>query len=179
MEHQAESSSPSQITLTLEIVPEDPRDADPALVDAIGRDTAEALRRDGSRVEPVYTGQRGGFLVDVTMFVSTALANKDIIIADVSGIVTILTSAIFPVVKQLQQAYEKRTGKDVAAQHPIKFTLEIEGKPVPFEVADVESAEEVLKLAQRIHADHPGMTTRAPQSKLKTSVPKSPGRRRR
>ena len=183
MEHQAETSSPSQVTFTLEIVPDDPRDADPALVDAIGRDATDALRQDGSRVEPVYTGQRGGFLVDVTMFVSTAAtyawANKDIIIADISGIVTILTSAVLPVVKQLRQAYEKRVGKNVAEQYPIKFTLEIAGKPVSFEVADLEGAEGVLKLAQRIHADHPGMTTKTPQSKLTTSVPKGPVRRRR
>ncbi len=72
IEHPAETSSPSQITFTLEIVPDDPGDADPALVDAIGRDTTEALRQDGSRVEPIYTGQRGGFLVDVTMLVHTA-----------------------------------------------------------------------------------------------------------
>ena len=177
-----ESSSPSQVTLTLEIVPDDPGDADPALVDAIGRDATEALRQDGSRVEPVYTGQRGGFLVDVTMFISTAAthawANKDIIIADVSGIVTILT-AVPPVVKRLRQAYEKRVGKDVAEQHPIKFTLEISGKPVQVEVADLESAERMLKLAQHIYADHPGMTQKMPPSKLTTSVPKGPRRKRR
>ena len=181
MEHQTESSSPSQVILTLEIVPDDPVDAH--LVDAIGRDASDALRQDGSRVEPVYTGQRGGFLVDVTMLVSTAATsawiNKDIIIADLSGIVTILTSAVLPVVKRLRQAYDKRVGKEVAAQHPIKFTLEIAGKPVQIEVADLEHAEGVLKLAQRMHADHPGMTTKAPPGKLTTSVPQGPVRKRR
>ena len=36
-----------QIALTLEVVPEAPQDADLALVDAVGRDTAEELRSIG------------------------------------------------------------------------------------------------------------------------------------
>lgn len=182
-EHQAESSSSSQITITLEIVPVDPHDPDLALVNAIGHDATDALLQDGSRIERVYTGQRGGFLVDVTMFISTAAtyvwSNKEVIIADVSGIVTILTSTVLPMMRQLRQAYEKQVGKDIAEQRPIKFTLEIVGKPIQIEVADLENAEGVLRMAQRIHADYPGTTTKTLKNRLTTSVPKGPVRKRR
>ena len=125
----------------------------------------------------------GGFLVAITMFVSTAAnylwTNKDIIIADISGLVTILTSAVLPAVNKLRQAYEERVGKEVATKFPLKFTLEIEEKPLYIEVADLESAEAVLLLAQRIYTEHPVMSNKAQHSKLKTSVPTLPKRKRR
>ena len=88
MESQQDSATSQPITLTLEVVPEDPLDSDPALVDAVGRDTAGALRSEGYTVQPVYTGTRGGPLVEVITFLtqtaSITWANKEALIADVS-----------------------------------------------------------------------------------------------
>ena len=134
MENQQDSTTSQPITLTLEVVPEDPQNSDPALVDAVGRDTADALRSEGYTVQPVYTGIRGGPLVETIAFLSQTLAaawaNKEALISDVSGLVTILTTAA-TVVEKARQAYEKRVGKDTALQYPISFSLDINGMPVP------------------------------------------------
>ncbi len=84
MENQQDSTTSQPITLTLEVVPEDPQNSDPALVDAVGRDTADALRSEGYTVQPVYTGIRGGPLVETIAFLSQTLAaawaNKEALI---------------------------------------------------------------------------------------------------
>jgi hypothetical protein len=147
MEGQQDSTTSQPITLTLEVVPEDPQNSDLALVDAVGRDTSDALRSEGYTVQPVYTGTRGAPLVEIIAFLSQTLAaawaNKEALIADVSGLVTILT-AVTTVVEKARQAYEKRVGKDTAQQYPISFTLDINDMSVPFAVADVEIAEDIL-----------------------------------
>jgi hypothetical protein len=185
MHTQHDSATTPPLTLTLEIVPEDPLDSDPALVDAVGRDTADALRSAGYVVQPIYTGTRGGPLVEIIAFLSQALAaawaNKEALIADVSGLVTIL-SAVAAVVTKARQAYEKRVGKDTAQQYPISFTLDINGMSVPFAAADVASAEAIFHLAQRLQASHPSLSgTNPSRSKtgVKANVPKQPRRKRR
>ncbi len=184
MENQQDSAISQPITLTLEVVPEDPQNSDPALVDAIGRDTADALRSEGYTVQPVYTGTRGAPLVEIIVFLSQALAaawaNKEILIADVSGLVTILTAAA-AVVEKARQAYEKRVGKDTAQQYPISFTLDINGMSVPFTVSNVASAEDILQMAQRLQASHPSLARTNPsrsKAEVKASVPKQPQRKR-
>jgi hypothetical protein len=185
MVSQQDSITSQPITLTLEVLPEDPLNSDPALVDAVGRDTANALRSEGYTVQPVYTGTRGSSLIEIIAFLSQTLAttwvNKEILIADVSGLVTILTSAA-TVISKARQAYEKRVGKDTAQQYPISFTLDINGMSVPFAVSDVENAEDILKMAQRLQTSHPNIAHTDPsQSKagVKASVPKQPQRKRR
>ena len=185
MEAPQDSAAPQSIILTLEVVPESQLDSDPALVDAIGRDTADALRSEGYTVQPIYTGTRGGPLIEIVAFLSQTLAaawaNKEALIADVSGLVTILTAAA-AVVKKAQQAYEKRVGKDTAQQYPISFTLDINGMSVPFAVADVESAEDILRMAQCLQASHLSLTGTGPsrgKAGVKASVPKQPQRKRR
>jgi hypothetical protein len=185
MENQQDSTTSQPITLTLEVVPENPLDSDPALVDAVGRDTANALLSEGYTVQPVCTGTRGAPLVEIVTFLSQtaaiAWANKEMLIADVSGLVTILTAAA-TIVSKARQAYEKRVGKDTAQQYPISFTLDINGTSVPFAVSDVGIAEDILQMAQRLQASHPSLTGTDPsQSKagVKASIPKQPQRKRR
>ncbi len=185
MEAPQDSATPQSITLTLEVVPVDPLDSDPALVDAVGRDTAEALRGEGYTVQPVYTGTRGGQLVEIIAFLSQTLAaawaNREALIADVSGLVTILTAAA-AVVTKARQVYEKRVSKDTAQQYPISFMLDINGMSVPFAVSDVASAEEILQMARRLQASHPSLASTDPsrsKAEVKASVPKQPQRKRR
>ena len=185
MQTQRDSATTQPITLTLEVVPEDPLDSDPALIDAVGRDTADALRSEGYVVQPIYTRTRGGPVVEIIAFLSQVLvaawANKEAFIADVSGLVTILTAAA-AVVKKTRQAYEKRVGKDTAQKYPISFTLNINGMSVPFAVADAASAEDILQMAQRLQAGHPSLTGTDPsrsKTGVKANVPKQPQRKRR
>jgi hypothetical protein len=185
MEGLQDSAALQPIKLTLEVVPEDPQNSDPALIDAVGRDTANALRGEGYTVQPVYTGTRGGPFVEIIAFLSQALtaawANKEILIADVSGLVSVLTAAA-TIVSKARQAYERRVGKDTPQQYPISFTLDINGTSVPFSVSDAASAEEILQMAQRLQASHPALKGTDPsRSKVgvKASIPKQPQHKRR
>ena len=185
MEDQQGSATSQPITLTLEVVSEDPLNSDPALVDAVWRDTADALRSEGYTVQTIYTGTKGAPLVEIMAFLSQALAaawaNKEALIADVSGLVTIIDGAT-NLIKKARQAYEKRVGKDTAQQYPISFTLDINGMSVPFAVSDIGSAEDILQMAQRLQAKHPSLTGADPsrgKAGVKASVPKQPQRKRR
>jgi hypothetical protein len=107
--------------------------------------------------------------------------NKDVILADMGALVTILTAAV-PLARFVRTAYEKRVGKDIAQQKPIKITFDIDGTPIQIEVSDMESTEGILRLAQRIQANNPVVATKVKTQtkiKVKGSLPKSPTRKRR
>ena len=183
MNPQHKSDSSDHFTITLEIVPEDPHDADPAMVDAVGRDTADALRNDGYTIEPVYTGQRGGFLINVLIPVLTAAwAQKDIILTDGSALVTIFTPVVL-IARHLQEIHERRKGgKDTVQQSPIKITAVIDAAPITIEAPDLETAEAAMKLAKRFQTQHPAVAskvTNQSNTKLVGSVSKRPSRKRR
>lgn len=176
-------NSAQAIKLTLEVVPENHRDADPALVDAIGRDTADRLRNSGYTVVPVYTGRRGGnFLVEIVAPVLIAVwANKDVILADSSALVTIFTPVVL-IAQHLFDAYKQQMGKDAEQQSRIKITIEIDGAPISVEAPDLATADAALKLAHRYQAQHPAVAAKVtPQSMVKVagSIPKEQPRRRR
>ncbi len=174
--------NPQQITLSLEVVPEDPQDADAALVSAVGLDTTEALRNEGYAVEPSYTGQRGGFLVDVVIpFLTAVWAQKEVILADLSALISIFSAAI-PVVQRLRKAYEQHIGKDTAQQAPIKITLEIDNASISVEAPDLQRAESALALAQQFQNQYPRVAAKVSNRShitVKGSVPKRPQRQRR
>ena len=182
MSLQQESDDPISLTITLELAPENSHDADPALVSAVGRDTADALRNDGYTIKPVYTGQRGGFLIDVVMPVLTAAwTQKDIILADGSGLVTIFTPVVL-IARHLQEVHQQHVEKEAVQQSPIKITAEIDGAPIAIEAPDLETAEAAMKLARRFQTEHPAVASKVTsqsKTKLKGNVPKKPPRRRR
>ena len=182
MSLQGGSDSSNRSSITLELVPEDPRDADPALIDAVGRDTADALRTEGYAVEPLYTTHRGGFFVDVIIpFLNVIWTNKDVILADGSALVTILTPIVL-IARSLYKAHEKRVGKEASQQSSIKITAEIDGVPISIEATDLGTADAALKLAQRFQTQHPAAAAKVtPRSniKVKGTVPKRQQRKRR
>jgi hypothetical protein len=182
MDTQAESENASRFRISLEVVPDDPRDADPALVDAVGRDVFDALRHDGYTIKPVYTGARGGFLIDIVLpMLTAAWTQKDVILADGSALITIFTPVVL-IAKKLHEAHEQRKGKDAAQQSPIKITVEIDGGTTSIEAPDLESAEAAMELAQRFQMQHPAIASKVTSqssAKLKASVSKPPPRRRR
>ena len=179
MDTQAESDNSNRFRITLEVVPDDPHDADPALVDAVGRDAADALRSDGYTIEPVYTGQRGGgFLVNV---LATAWAQKEVVLADGSALITIFTPVV-QIAKRLHEVHELRKGKDAAQQSPIKIAVEVDGASISIEAPDLEAAEGAMKLAQRFQMQHPVVASKVTSQssvKLKASVSRRPPRKRR
>ena len=92
MSTQTPSENPQPLSVILEVIPDDPNEAAIAETYAVGRDTADALGNDGYTVQPVYTGRRGGFLVDVVFPLLTMMwAQKEVILADLSELIAILT----------------------------------------------------------------------------------------
>src|SRR5260370_4483382 len=142
-------------TFTLEVLPEDANDADPTLISALGGDVAVKFRAQGETVKPVYTGERGGgFLVEVTTLLTTAWANKEIILSDMSALVSILTPLVLAA-RSLWNAYEQRVGKDRAQQHPITLTIEVNGITMKVEATDRKDAVAVATdLAHHLQAQH-------------------------
>jgi hypothetical protein len=175
------SSTP--FTFTLEVLPADANDADPALVSAVGSDVASIYREHGASVEPIYTGQRGGeFLIQITTLLTTAWANKEIILSDVSALVTILTPLVLAA-RYLWNAYERRVGKDTAQQHPITLSIEMSGITMKVEATDRKDAVAVATdLAHHLQARYAAgdaPTLSPATTKIRASVPKRPIRKRR
>jgi hypothetical protein len=170
-------------TFTLEVIPADANDADPALVSAVGRDVASIYQAHSESIQPVYTEQRGGeFLVQITTLINIAWTNKEIILSDVSSLVSILTPLVLAS-RYLWNAYEQRVGKDTAQQHPIALTLEVNGITIKVETTDRNEAVAVANdLAHHLQAKHASWDTLKllpATTKIRASVPKRPMRKRR
>lgn len=175
--HSASDGS-DNLKITLEVVPEDSQEADPALVDTIGRDAVDMLRNEGYTLKPVYTGQRGGFLINIIV---TLWTHTDAILADGSALVTIFTPIVL-IAQHLHNAYKKRSEKNNEQQRHIKLATEIDGVPFSIEAPDLETAEAAMKLAQRFQTQHPTVAakvTNRSNFKVKASVPRRlPSKRR-
>jgi hypothetical protein len=171
-------------TFTLEVLPEDANDADPALVSALGRDVTDIFRAQGETVEPVYAGERGGaFLAQVATLLITAWGNKDIILSDMSALVSILTPLVLTT-RSLRHAYEQRVGKPLAQQNPLAITIEVHGITMKVEVTDQKGAVDLAtELAQRFQAQQAAgqvpILTASTNAKIRAEVPKRPTRKRR
>jgi hypothetical protein len=172
-----------QLTLLLEIAPEDERDPDPIAVREVGQSIKDSLMQDGYAVEPVYTGHRG----DVDIVLQTAIilqtlggdiyAQKEVI-----GIVANLFTIFVPILPLAQSIFKGRAKQATqnGTPQPIKITVSIDGAPITVEADDLQKAEAALELAKRFHSTHPTVAV-VPQSQIKisTPVPKKQQRRRR
>ena len=167
-------------TILLELLPADANDADPALINAIGAEVATLLRQQGETVEPAYTGQRGG--EQLLQIISAVWANKDLILSDLSSLVTVLTPVVL-IAQHIKHAYGQRAGQEVAQQRPVTVTLEIKGLTLTVETPDAKDATEIAtQLAQQILTQPSPTADQAllPQTtRIKAHVPKRPTRRRR
>ncbi len=175
---------PEELVMTLELVA-DEGEGDPALVNAVGRDTVAALQQEGDTVRPVYTGQKGGFLVDVVMTVTQlatiAWDNRAVageVIADLSGLVTIF-AAVLPKLKQLLHVHEQRVGKEESTRNPMKIVIEIDGVPFNIEPSDVMQDDAARKLTLQFRSAHPTVASQVTtKSKVKVQG-RIPTRKRR
>jgi hypothetical protein len=171
-------------TFTLEVLPVDASDTDPALVSALGRDVIDIFREQGETVEPVYTGERGGeFLVQITTLLTAAWVNKDIILSEMSALVSILTPLVLAA-RSLRHAYEQRIGKPLAQQKPLTITIEIHGITMKVETTDQKDAVALAtELAQHLQAQQVAgqaeTLTIPTNAKIRAGVPKRPTRKRR
>ena len=181
MDAQTPSENSHPLSITLEVISDDPNEGATAETYAVGRDTADALRNDGYIIQPVYTGRRGGgFLVDVVYPALTTLwTQKEVILADLSALVTILTPVV-GVVQHLRTAHEQRVGKEAARQHPLKITVEIDGATISLESFNQEDDVRAEQLARQLLAAHPHLQlTPQTRPKVTSRVPKAQQRKRR
>jgi len=168
-----------ELMVTLELVAsEDESEGDPALVLAVGRDTVIALQQEGYIVHPVYTGQKGGFLVEIVTQVMQFIWNyHEEIIADLSGLVTIF-GTIIPTIQKMLQAHEQNVGKEGVTK-PIKIKIEIDGASIMIEAPDIMQAESALKLAYQYQSVHPNTALQATTNSNIKVQGQIPGRKRR
>ncbi len=178
MDLQSGSESGQHIAVQLEIVSEDEQDAGPATAAEVGQDAVDALRKNGYTVQPIYTGQRGGFLVEVITLLENLpgdiWSHKDVL--DVLSALCTIFGTIIPIAKHMLQRDQKRVANDKTQKLPIKITIEIDGAPISIEAHDLEAAESAMKLAKHFQASHPTITEKVtPHSKVKIkgSIPKS------
>ena len=181
---QSGSKSGQHITITLEIISEDEQDAGPVTAAEVGQETVDALRKNGYTVQPIYTGQRGGFLVEVITLLENLpgdiWSHKDIL--DVLSALCTIFGTIIPIAKHVLKREQKRAANDQTQKLPIKIAVEIDGAPISIEAPDLEAAEGAMKLAKRFQVSHPTIAERVtPHSnvKIKGSIPKSQPRPRR
>jgi hypothetical protein len=133
----------------------------------------------------VYTGQKGGFLVElvtITQQIAIATWNNHVAIAegiaDLSGLVTIF-GGILPMLKRMQQTHEQQVGKEESSARPIKITVGIDEMPLDIEVSDITQADAALKLALKYCSAHPVAATQVTaKSKVKVQG-RLPARKRR
>ncbi len=180
--HTAEG--PEEVVMTLELVAAE-QEGDPALVNAVGRDTAAALQQQGYTLRPVSTEQKGGFLVEVVTTVTQLAvmawdhrAVAEEVIAELSSLVTIF-GAIVPALKQVFHAHEQQVGKQESTNHPVTIALEIDGAPLLVTAPDVEQAETALKLAQRFRTTHPTVARQVTTRSKVKGRGRVPARKRR
>lgn len=184
-------SEPSQEQLILfELVPEKSDENDSALINTLGREITTQLQYDEGFIvgSAVYSGQKGGFLVELVMAIqqvgAMAWDNHALIaegIADLSGLVAVF-AGVLPVLKRIVHAHEKQVGKTESTARPIKMTVEIDGVPVVIETAEVEQADAALKLALKYRSLYPdkamGVTAKS-KTKVQGQVPERKRRPRR
>lgn len=174
------SGMSQELAIIFELVTDKDRsEGDVALVFAVGRETVSALELEDCIVRSIYTGQKGGFLVEVITRAAQFTWNyHEEIIADLSGLVTIFGS-IVPILKRMCQIHEKYVGKEERAASPIKIKIEIDGAPIIVEAPDVARAEAALKLAHRYYSIHPDTASHATiKSKVKIQGQIPPRKRR-
>lgn len=171
MSNQQSSQTPQNMTVQLEVVPEDTQQADIADVDEVGRSLVDELRSNRFTVTPTYTGKRGGPVFDILVQVPQFIHdNKDLLL----GILDSVTIAL----QCLLLSSERRAEKEREQRSPVNFILEVNGKSVIIERPDVESE---TKLREKLQSAHPEEIKKlSPQSsvKIRATVPKKQRRPR-
>lgn len=182
-----ENTTPLHIQLEILTVNSD--ETELALASAVRRDCIDELRNTGYSVHSLSTGQRSSdiaiqIITTLTDIATNAWAHKEVferVLTDAVGLVTVCTS-VAPVAKTVVGIFKKRTAKTSELQEPLKITIEIDGKPVTVEAANLEQAEAGLKLAQQFHSTHPTVAqqvTAQSNVKIKAHLPQAQRRKRR
>lgn len=180
MEQKNSTEEAQPFLISLEIVPEDKQDLDPAAISAAGRSIISDLEQAGYNVEPFYTGQRGGiellfqvFLQAVQSFDAAMLIQKDNI--DVLTNLCTIFATVSPLVLHVFHSHKKQP----AVEQP-KVFIHIDEAGIEVTSSDMTDDEHIVRLAQRFLTLYPTAKINS-QSRVKVQerVPKHHRRRRR
>jgi hypothetical protein len=173
--------APHPLSLTLELVPDDEHDPDPAAVHEVGRTVIDELQQAGYTIIPLSTGQRGGLELIFQVVMTTAqtigadiMAQKDAI--DVTSALCAIFATISPLLLRLFHIQKKLP----AHESEIKVFIKVNEAEMEVTSSDVADDERIIRLAERFIALHP--TTKVAQNsavKVRGHVPKRKPRQRR
>ena len=143
-----------QFTVQIEFVDSDPTQPNPAAVSAFADDALADLRARGITPHPTYTGAMGGDVYEVVrQLADGAAANKDVVLALITGVAA-------PIASALAERLKQRTAAKPATPPPPPVTIIVEG--VQVEVVETEiTPDELLRrllavdpaLAQKVSAE--------------------------
>jgi hypothetical protein len=155
----------------LELTTEDDY-AGPALVNTLGHEIISTLQKEGFLVELVTTIQH---VANIVLDNHTIIAEG---LADLSSVITIF-GTLLPLLKQMQDAHEKRVTNKENVDRPIRIIVEIDDAPLIIEVPDINQADAAILLAQKYHALHPTIVSQITQKSTIKVKGKVPARKRR
>jgi hypothetical protein len=166
---------PDQFTVRIEFVDADPTRPDPAGVSACADQILTDLRRRGIEPYPVYTGAMGGDVYEIVrQLAESAAANKEVLLALISGVAAPIASALAERLRQRDPKPEAEPASTPPEALPQVIVI-VEGAQA--EVTEPEiSPDELLR---RLLASDPQLTEKvSPATKPVVQV-KVIGRRKR
>ncbi|MBP1468923.1 hypothetical protein EYB53_024655 [Candidatus Chloroploca sp. M-50] len=134
---------PDQLTIQIEFVDADPARPDPAAVTALADAALTDLRDQGFEPQPTYTGAMGGDVYEIVRQVAEgAAANKEIVLALITGVAAPIAGALAERLKQ--RAAAKPATPAPAAPAPPAVIVIVAGAQA--EVSEPElTADELLR----------------------------------
>jgi hypothetical protein len=178
MEQTRNADEAQPFSVTLEIVPEDEQNPDPAVVSAVGRNIISDLQRDGYTVERIPTGQKGGIeiLLQVMMQAGETawtdiMAQKDTI--DVLAGLSTIFITISPLLRRLFHAQEKQPAEEYS-----QLSIHIDESGIDIQSLDVVNDERIAQLAKRFLQLYP-QTHVTPHTQLRVRQRVSGGKKSR
>lgn len=168
MSDQLSSQLIQSMKIQLEVLPDEQQPADIADTDDVGQSLVDQLRNDGYTVNPTSTSigkkEKGGPLFDILIQIPH-------FIHDNKELLSSIFEAISLTLQSLLIVHDVRAEREKAQRDPIKFTLEVNGKPMTI-TTDAKNAVKLLEQFQNAYPDEAKKVTPQSNVKIKVNVPK-------
>lgn len=166
MSNQHEPSTIQNKIIQLEVVSEEKHQGDIVDIDEVGRSLFDHLRNSGYTATAAHTGKKGGEpLFDVLLQGSQFLHdNKDVLLALFES-VTLILQCLFI-------ARDRRAEIEKTRRAPLIFTLQVDGRPLTIETADVKDAVKLIEQFQKLYPDEAKKLATQHTIKIEARVPK-------
>jgi hypothetical protein len=154
-------SRSQDITVQLAFIPANSQFPDPITANELARSTFNELSKRGYIILPVYTGERGGSLYDISMQIAQALYSNRELITEIVKFVT-------PIVTLLMIMRKERTEQE---NDPPSVTVTIDDRSTVVQEADVESDQALLERLLQEHPELSDTTTLDSLVKITIDIP--------